>query len=165
MRAMRSDRFILLAAVALLGVGLTGCTAEAAQEDDRGSTSASGGSTASESGEQEAAAEVPDLSGEWVQSNSNSPESYQAATVTDGSIEVYWVSDGGQTKSLYWAGTFAAPTTPEPYSWESQNDTSKTDSAMLASGDPTKTFTYEQDVISYDVTALGTTVTVELERQ
>lgn len=36
---------------------------------------------------------------------------------------------------------------------------------MLASSDPTKTFTYADGEISYEVTALGTTVTVRLAQQ
>lgn len=36
---------------------------------------------------------------------------------------------------------------------------------MLASGDDAKTFTYDNDVISYGVTAMGVTITVELGRQ
>lgn len=32
----------------------------------------------------------PDLTGEWVQSNSDSKESYQAATISGDTIEIYW---------------------------------------------------------------------------
>jgi hypothetical protein len=45
------------------------------------------------------------------------------------------------------------------------NDTSKTKSALLASSDPTKTITYTNGELSYEATALGTTVTVRLARQ
>lgn len=108
----------------------------------------------------------PDLTGEWKQVNGDSEDSYQSATISDGVIEVYWVSDGGDTKSLYWAGTYEAPTNAsEPYSWASENDHEKTDSALLASGDDQKTFTYENGQISYDVSAMGMTTTVRLEKQ
>lgn len=108
----------------------------------------------------------PDLTGEWKQTNSNSEDSWQSATIDDNTISVYWVSDNGETKSLYWAGTFIAPTnTDEPYSWNSENDTEQTSAALLASGDETKTFTYEDGQISYEVSALGTTTTVKLEKQ
>lgn len=110
-------------------------------------------------------ASPPDLTGEWKQTNSNSEDSWQAATIADGTIEVYWVSDGGDTKALYWAGTYTAPdTADEPYTWQSENDKSKTDTALLASGDDTKDFTYQGGVLSYDVTALGVTQTVKLEK-
>lgn len=75
------------------------------------------------------------------------------------------VNTDSESKSLYWAGTFVAPETPdEPYTWESVNDKEKTDSALLASGDDTKTFTYEKGEISYEASALGTTKTVRLEK-
>ena len=111
-------------------------------------------------------AEPPDLTGNWKESGSDTEESYQEATITEDSIEIYWVSDGGDTKALYWAGTFEAPTTAEePYSWDSANDKEKTSTALLASNDDTKTFTYEDGQISYEVSALGVTSTVSLEPQ
>lgn len=109
--------------------------------------------------------EPANLNGEWTQTNSASEDSYQQATITDDAIEVYWVSDGGNTKSLYWSGTYTAPTEPGDYNWTSENDKSKTDTALLASGNDTKDFSYSSsdNKISYQVSALGTTTTVELE--
>lgn len=107
-----------------------------------------------------------DLTGEWKQVNSNAEDSYQVATIGDGTIEVSWVGDGGDTKSLYWVGTYVAPTeATDNYTWESQNDTEQTANAIMASGDETKTFTYENGTLSYELTALGTTMTVKMERQ
>lgn len=107
----------------------------------------------------------PDLTGEWKQVNSNSDDAWQAATITGDTITINWVSDGGDTKSLYWAGTFTAPTTAdEPYSWDSQNDKEQTSKALLASGDETKTFTYANGQLSYEASALGTTVTIRMEK-
>ena len=107
----------------------------------------------------------PDLTGEWKQTNSNSEDAWQSAEIADDTIEVYWVSDNGETKALYWAGTYTAPTTAdEPYTWQSENDKAKTDTALLASGDDTKGFTYQGGVLSYDVTAMGVTQTVKLEK-
>lgn len=106
----------------------------------------------------------PDLKGEWKQVNSNSEDSYQSATISDGMIEVYWVTE--DEKALYWAGTYEAPTSAsEPYSWSSQNDHEKTDMALLASGDDQKTFTYEDGQISYEVSLMGTTSTIKLEKE
>lgn len=105
-----------------------------------------------------------DLTGEWVQSNSNSKDSWQAATISENEIEINWITDNGDTKSLYWNGTYTAPTEAgDSYSWTSENDTSKTNSALLASTDKTKKFNYENGVISYEVSALGTTTIVKLE--
>lgn len=107
-----------------------------------------------------------DLSGTWVQINSNSDEAWQEATIADGTIEINWISDKGETKSLYWSGTYEAPTeSTDEYEWTSKNDKEKTDSALLASGADTKDFTYKDGVISYEASAMGTTTTIKLERQ
>lgn len=106
-----------------------------------------------------------DLTGCWDQSNKKSETSYQSASISGTVIEVYWIDTESSSKALYWAGTYTAPTeTKEEYTWDSQNDKSKTDNALLASGDDTKTFTYSKGVISYTVTALGMTTTVELSK-
>lgn len=105
-----------------------------------------------------------DLTGTWRSKENDG--SYQEAIITENTIEINWVSDGGKTKSLYWAGTYTAPTeSVDKYSWTSENDTEKTDSALLASSDETKDFTYENGKISYQASALGTTTTMELTKQ
>lgn len=107
----------------------------------------------------------PDLTGEWKQINSNSDDAWQAAIITGDTITIDWVSDGGDVKSLYWAGTFTAPATAdEPYSWDSANDKEQTGKALLASGDDTKTFTYADGQLSYEASALGTTMTIRMEK-
>lgn len=110
--------------------------------------------------------QIPDLTGEWKQENSNDPASYQVATISSDTIEIYWISDNGDTKALYWAGSFTAPTTAdEPYSWTSKNDHSKTEGAMLASNDDTKDMKYESGIISYEASAMGVTKTIKLKKQ
>ena len=100
------------------------------------------------------------------QVNKNSEDSWQEAVIDDGAITINWVSNGGDTKSLYWAGTYEAPTSDtESYSWVSENDTSQTDKAPLASTAETKDFKYDNGVLSYEATAMGTTTTVKMERQ
>ena len=77
------------------------------------------------------------------------------------------MSDGGDTKSLYWAGTVDptdGKTVDDVFAWDSVNDTDQTSKALLASGDETKAFTYEDGQISYEASAMGTTKTVRLER-
>lgn len=122
--------------------------------------------TASDADAQQAeeATQPPDLTGDWVQINSESEDNYQQATITADTITVNWISP--DTTALYWTGTFEAPTTAdEPYSWDSVNDTEQTNTAILASSDETKTFTYENGQISYDVSMMGVTTTVRLEKQ
>ena len=116
------------------------------------------GSTAS-------SAKVSDLSGTWKQTNSSSKDSYQEAVISNGVIEINFVSDNGNTKSLYWSGSYEAPTQAvSEYSWDSKNDTSKTGTSMLASSDETKTMSYKDGVLSYSASMMGTTTTVKLEK-
>ena len=122
-------------------------------------------SSAADSNTTEETPQVPDLTGAWKQSNPTSEDSYQQATITTDTITVEWVTDGGDTTSTYWVGTFEPPTdASESHIWTSQRDAAATDSALLASTDDTKEFTYEGDTISYKVSALGTTTTVDLNR-
>lgn len=109
---------------------------------------------------------VLDLTGDWKQNNSKSTTDYQVMVISGNTMEIYWVSEEDGTSSLYWAGTFTPPTRGgDTYSWTSTNDHSKTDTALLASGDDTKTFTYRNGVITYSASALGTSTTVRMTRQ
>ena len=106
--------------------------------------------------------ESTDLTGTWISEESDG--TYQEATITDNYIEINWVTP--DSTSLYWAGTYVAPSgAVDEYSWISENDTEKTDSALLASSSETKEFTYKDGVITYEASALGTTKTVELKKQ
>lgn len=74
--------------------------------------------------------------------------------------------ESGKTKAVYWVGTFASPKTGnEPYTFSSRRDAKATDNALMASSDDSKEFTYENGVLSYEVTALGVTTTVTLEKK
>lgn len=148
---MKKKKFVIISLCVAMVISIfTGC----------GSTPTSDGN-----GENTHKKQIPDLTGEWKQENSKSDDSYQAATISGDTIEIYWVRDNGDTKSLYWAGSFVAPTTAdEPYSWTSKNDHSKTKSSLLASSDDTKTITYQNGILSYEVSAMGTTTTVKLKK-
>jgi hypothetical protein len=136
-------------------LALTGC----------GGASTTPAGTADSKAAEEAPKKAPDLTGGWKQSNPNSEKSYQQATITADKVTVEWVTDGGNSTSIYWVGTFAAPTdASEPYTWTSQRDVEATQSAILASSDATKEFTYKDGMISYKVSALGTTTTVNLKK-
>ncbi len=153
-----------IALLAFLGLSAVGCSSPASE--DTSTSASSNEATAPEAEQTEDAPEPVNLEGEWKQNNSNDPEnSWQAAIITGNTIEVYWVGDAGDTKSLYWAGTVEVPAEGESFTFDSVNDTEKTESSMLASGDETKTFTYDNEELSYEVTAMGTTMTVRLSRQ
>lgn len=147
----------MITAVAACAIALTACGG--------GTESAAPSSGAqAESQSEEAEEAATDLTGTWRQTN-GSEDSYQEAAISGDTVEIYWVSNGGDTKSLYWAGTYEAPTSAGAYSWDSVNNHEKTDSSLLASGDDTKTFTYEDGVLSYSASAMGTTTTVKMEKQ
>lgn len=124
-------------------------------------------STDSSKTEENAQEEVPeqptDLSGVWASEENEG--SYQEAIITDSTIEINWISDGGKTRSIYWVGSYEAPTEAiDEHSWISERDKEKTDSALLASTDDTKTFSYKNGIISYEVSALGTSTTLNLSQ-
>lgn len=151
-----------LAATAIALLALTGCASTAEPADEKAPAT---NEQATETAPAEAAPAPADLVGEWKQSNASSSTSYQVATITADTISIDWVNEEQSSTSVYWVGTFTAPTDAGDWSWTSTRDAAATDSALLASTDDTKDFTYSNDVISYDVTAMGTTVTVELAKQ
>jgi hypothetical protein len=140
-------------------LALTGCSATTSNS----SSSDSNSSPAAEPTKE--VAKAPDLTGTWKQNNSASADSYQAAEITGDVITINWVSNGGDTKSIYWVGTFTAPTDAKtPYKWTSTRDEAATEAAILASQDDTKEFTFQDDTVSYSASALGTTTTVKLKK-
>ncbi|HJG41758.1 hypothetical protein [Bifidobacterium pullorum] len=105
-----------------------------------------------------------DLTGTWKSTNSDSEDSWMEATITVDTIQVDWVT--ADTRSLYWIGTFEAPSEPGDWSWTSQADREKMDTALMASQDDTKDFTYiETDGLSFDASAMGVTKTVKMTKQ
>ena len=112
-------------------------------------------------GSNQGAKEPVSLPGEWKASNNTFDMS---ATITDDSITIYW--ENGDSKSLYWAGTFKVPENGEdPYRWISENDHDQTGMALLASSDDTKEFTYENGELRFEASAMGTTSTVKMKKQ
>jgi uncharacterized lipoprotein YehR (DUF1307 family) len=112
---------------------------------------------------EEANEEPLDLTGNWVQEGKEFEDSYQAGYISGDRIEIFWISDGGKSYSLYWSGTYKASLIGKSeYTWDSNNDKTQTDSALLASGDDQKPFTYKDGKISYEVSAMGKTTTVKL---
>lgn len=108
---------------------------------------------------------VPDLTGEWEQAHNNSDLLWYSAKITEDTIKVYWTTNGGNTTSLYWSGTFSPPqNNDEHYSWESQKDESEMDESIFASMDNEKTFTYKDGEISYSMSALGIETSIVLEK-
>ena len=140
---------IALLVAAMLLTGLSACggstTADAPAKSD--------GTSKTETNKEEPKPQPADLTG-----------TYMEATISGDTIEVNWI--GTDTKSLYWKGTYQAPAAAGDWKWTSQGDTETMASALLASQDATKDFTYsEADGVSWETTALGTTITVKTVKQ
>ena len=104
------------------------------------------------------------MSGTWKSEENDG--AWIEATISEDIIEINWISDGGDTRSVYWIGTYEAPTEyVEEYSWLSERDKEKTDRALLASTDDTKEFTYENETINYEASMMGTTTVVHLVKE
>ena len=144
-------RFLALLLCGMLAVSVTAC----------------GGNSEAPKNKSEVKEEVKeptDLTGTWKSVENDG--AWMEAVISDNAIEINWVSDGGDTKSIYWVGTYEAPTEyVEEYSWTSERDKEKTDSAILASTDDTKDFSYAKETLSYEASAMGTTKKVELTRE
>jgi hypothetical protein len=99
----------------------------------------------------------PDLTGDWVQPSGD--EWYHIATITEDTIEIWWYLPASDKRELYWSGTFTPPTDgKEPYEWTSANHYTEgqlnaTYHFNRTSREETKTFTYQDGKLSYNVTA------------
>lgn len=154
----------LIAVCTVVGIflSLSACGGSTSNESSGTSSPPSSSAEVAEPTPEPTPEPAPDLTGVWTQIDAS--DSYQQATIQGDTIEINWISSDG-TSALYWAGSFTAPEdSTEPYSWISNNDTSKTSGALLASGDATKEFTYENSTISYEVSMMGVTTTLQLEK-
>jgi len=105
--------------------------------------------------------EILDLIGNWAEESESG--SYQGGYITEDTIEIFWIFEDDDSYALYWSGSYVAPTEAgDSYTWDSVNNTERTDSSMYASPDETKTFTYEDGVISYTVSFMGETYDYEI---
>lgn len=150
----------LIAPVVLAAVlTLTGC----------GATDAVPASTAPAASEEaapvEEAAIAPDLTGDWKQSNSRSEADLMTGTIADGAISINWELGSEDLTAVYWVGTFEGPANAaEPHTWTSHRDAAATDTAIMASTDDTKEFTYKDGLISFTVSIQGESAIVDLKK-
>ncbi|WJY00379.1 hypothetical protein [Curtobacterium sp. 458] len=155
----------LIAPIALAAVlVLAGCSATNTADASAGKTSTPTKAAASTPTPDPVV--IPDLTGNWKQNNSASDDGWMTAAISDNTITANFVTDNGDTTSLFWVGTFTPPTDDKsPYTWTSTRDTAATDSALLASTDPSKDFIYEDGEISFPVSIAGSSATVRLSKQ
>lgn len=150
-----NKKLIFSSGVLALSLALTGCAGGVATDSPNPTSG------------QKPAATTPDvpksynLDGAW-----KAPEGgpKQTAVIKDGVITINWETE--DTKALYWAGSFPTSVSPDQLKFESNNDVTQTENAILASSDPTKEFTYDpaKGTISYSTSALGVTTTVHLSK-
>lgn len=107
------------------------------------------------------------LDGTWQATNSADPAtSTMEAEIKEGTITIYLVNVKEDTKMLYWQGTIPTPdTTDDKYDFTSEADTEALSKSIMGSQDKTKDFKYENGVLSFDFTAMGTTKTIKMERK
>ena len=114
--------------------------------------------------EEEEEVEILDLTGNWV-SKEKGDDTYLAGYIKDDVIELFWIYESDNMSALYWSGSYVAPEDDvDEYKWESVNDKSKTNGALLASTADTKLFEYSNGELKYEMSALGTTTTMILVR-
>ena len=147
-----------MAAVLAFSLGACGNTTNDA-------TTAKAPASQSQSQQRKAPVAKPaDLTGTWKQTNPNSSDTWMEATVSDGVIEIDWVTQ--DSRSLYWKGTYEAPTKAGDWKWTSQGDTAAMEQSLLGSQDATKDFTYTKaNGISWQASAMGVTTTVKTAKQ
>ena len=165
---MKKRGFALALAV-IVGVAvITGCGGGSGSgQSQQGTSSAVQNKTKAEE-QPEAKEEVVeplDLTGNWAQKGKEGSDSFQAGYIENGVIELFWITDNGNTHMLYWSGSYDAPTSSgDEYTWDSVNDKIKTDSALMASTQDTKTFDYKNGENSYEVSIIGQTGKITLVR-
>lgn len=100
-----------------------------------------------------------DLKGTWASTSTDGPTF--EATISDNLIEMNIVN--GDTKALYWKGTFPLPEkVADGTVITSAADTEALSSSIMGSQDPSKNFTHTGGKLKFDFGALGVTKTIEL---
>ncbi|KSU67802.1 hypothetical protein AS038_01480 [Arthrobacter sp. NIO-1057] len=93
-------------------------------------------------------------------------DAYQLATIDGDVISIDWVTNNGDTKSIYWVGSFEAPKDyTDSFTWTSTRDREATDAALMASSDDSKKITYNNGEISYEAGIMGTSTMVRLTQE
>ena len=156
--------------VALILIGSTALSFTAcgnSSDSSKGTKESSKKTEAStETPKEEANEEVKEpvvLTGKWEYKDDDG--TWMQADITEDTITINWIMDEGNTTAVYWVGTYTAPTEySEEYTWTSTRDKEATDSALLASLDDTKEFSYSDSnkQITYQVTVSGITKTIAL---
>lgn len=110
--------------------------------------------------------EILNLEGTWKQVNSKSDTAWHETIIKGDIITVNWVSDSGDTRALFWEGSYSAPSEPsKTYTWTSEGNREIMDRSILASQEKTKEFNFNGQYLCYEFSALGVSSLAKLERQ
>lgn len=151
-------------AVAAAVLVLSACSSP--QQADGSASDAASSARSSTASSEPTPTPAPDLTGEWKQNNTKSDDGWTSATITGSTITVEFVTDNGDTRSLFWVGTFTPPAdSRQPYTWSSARDKAATENALLASTDDTKDFTFDDGELSFPVSIQGTSTTVRMSHE
>jgi hypothetical protein len=161
----RTLRAPAAATLALIGGLMLASCAAPAEEESAPAESIPVAEETQAAPEPEPQHEVVSLDGAWEQTNKNSEDSYQSATITGSTMQIDWVTDGGDSRAVYWVGTVEIPAdVGDSFAWVSTRDAAATDNAIMASTSDTKEFTYNAGELSYELTAMGVKVTVRMAK-
>lgn len=113
-----------------------------------------------EDGEAQARQAPTTMVGEWHQTGENA--SSFIATITPGSIEIVMETRDGSS-SIYWLGTFNEnQDLSKPFEIVSIGDQDAMRSAIFASSEKTKLFSYKDGTLSYKFSMMGTKSVIHL---
>lgn len=105
-----------------------------------------------------------DLTGTWKQTNANDEDSTMEAVIENDTITIDWIMDNGDSRAVYWVGTYDAPSEEvSEYSWTSEKDIDATQYALLASIADTKDFKYEEGELNFEFEMMGMQMTIRME--
>ena len=124
---MKKKLLIMLLSLSVLA-GITACGSENKEEAPKSKSKEESVDVSDESAQ--VTEEPTDLTGTW-KSEANEG-SWMEAVISADTISIDWISDDGDTRSIYWIGTYAAPTEyVDDYTWTSERDKEQTDSKRL----------------------------------
>lgn len=166
-----SRKEIAIAATVLLifwgGVGVCEFAALTSSSSVKTADGTSQSQTAKKPAEEKSAEQPADLTGTWKQTNSDGPAYWLEAEITDNTITVYWIGANGDSKALYWKGSYDKPDKAGDWKWTSQGDTAAMQGSMTSSTDATMDFTYTKaDGVSWEQDSpMGDTMVVKTAKQ
>jgi hypothetical protein len=100
--------------------------------------------------------------GEWRQTNANS-DGWMTASISGNSIRVNL--RGRDSNSIFWVGSFDTSRRPHgTFKVVSLGDQSAMKWALMASSEKQKTFSYDNGVLSFGFSALGSSTTIHMTK-